>query len=164
MNTGWVQTDSQGAKFICGVQLMNGHASKTTCTDNSDTSKVKVKHSCQTAFKMVGNSIPISQIQWSTLLDKCSGSCFLFSELPSLGIGTCGCSVPCTRNVYEATLSNSLLNMENIKFEILQHEKSGDLLPKHQEALNIAYQVCTIVNLIYPDNMITVLHNRCTQK
>ncbi len=63
------------------------------------------------------------------------------TELPSLGVGNCDCSVPCTRNIYEATLSNSLLNMKNIKSEILQHEKSAELLPKHQEALNIAHQV-----------------------
>ncbi len=45
------------------------------------------------------------------------------------------------RTMYDATLSNSMLNMKKVQDEIVQKEKSESLLPKQQEALEIAHQV-----------------------
>ena len=56
---------------------------------------------------------------------------------------SCGCDVPCTRFIYDATISYSLLDTVSMKDEISSHEKSRDLLPKYRDALDVAAQVRT---------------------
>ena len=57
------------------------------------------------------------------------------------GTKACNCSVPCTRYLYDATLSNSLLDTYKIKQQVIHNRKSDTLLPKHREALEISAQV-----------------------
>ena len=66
---------------------------------------------------------------------------FSFSDLVTLGTGVCKCDVPCTRHQYDAILSSSLLDSYKIRDEIKSHEKSRELLPRYQEAVEISAQV-----------------------
>ena len=53
----------------------------------------------------------------------------------------CGCDVPCTRFIYDVTISYSLLDKIRMKDEISSREKSRDLLPEHRDALGVSAQV-----------------------
>ena len=57
------------------------------------------------------------------------------------GTNACNCSIPCTRYLYDATLSNSLLDTYKIKQLVTHNKQSDTLLPKHTEALEISTQV-----------------------
>ena len=54
---------------------------------------------------------------------------------------SCGCDVPCTRYIYDATISYSLLDTVRLRDEISSYEKSRKLLPKHRDALDVSSQV-----------------------
>ena len=54
---------------------------------------------------------------------------------------SCGCDVPCTRFIYDATISYSLLDTIRMKDEIWSHEKSRELLPNYRDALDLSPQV-----------------------
>ena len=56
-------------------------------------------------------------------------------------IKSCGCDVPCTRLIYDATISYSLLDTSRMRDDILGNEKARDLLPKHRDALDVSAQV-----------------------
>ncbi len=62
-------------------------------------------------------------------------------EKPSHGTKFCGCSSPCDSVSYEVTISNSLLDPDKIKHDILDQPKSAYLLGKHRKALEVAAQV-----------------------
>ena len=71
--------------------------------------------------------------------------CFLsvyLTEEETVGKEYCDCDVPCTKHQFEAVLSSSLLNMYKIKADVTSQDKSTDLLPHYQEALEISAQVC----------------------
>ena len=61
----------------------------------------------------------------------------------TLGADVCNCEVPCIRYQYDAILSSSLLDSYKIRDEIKVHEKSRELLPRYQEAVEISAQVKT---------------------
>ena len=63
------------------------------------------------------------------------------SDFVTLGTGACKCDFPCTRYQYDTILSSSLLDSYKIRDEIKSHEKSRDLLPRYQEAVEISAQV-----------------------
>ena len=54
---------------------------------------------------------------------------------------SCGCDVPCTRFIYDATMSYSLLDTDRMRYDILSNEKARDLLPNHRNALDVSAQV-----------------------
>ena len=54
---------------------------------------------------------------------------------------SCGCDVPCTRFIYDATISYSLLDTYRIRDDICSYEKSRYLLPNYRDALDVAAQV-----------------------
>ena len=63
------------------------------------------------------------------------------SDFMTLGTEACKCDFPCTRYQYDTILSSSLLGSYKIRDEIKSHEKSRDLLPRYQEAVEISAQV-----------------------
>ena len=65
----------------------------------------------------------------------------MFSDIVTLGTGICKCDVPCVRHQYDAILSSSLLDKYKIRDEIKSHEKSRNLQPQYQEAVEISAQV-----------------------
>ena len=65
-----------------------------------------------------------------------------WTDRTTLGMASCKCDVPCTRYQYDVTLSSSLLDMYKIQYEVNYHEKSTDLLPRYQNALENSAQVC----------------------
>ena len=69
------------------------------------------------------------------------------TDLASLGAGVCNCDVPCTRHQYDASLSSSLLDTYKIQDDIQSHEKSRDLLPRYQGAIEISAQVHLALSL-----------------
>ena len=71
----------------------------------------------------------------------CSHASVASSDFVTLGTGACKCDFPCTRYHYDTILSSSLLDSYKIRDEIKSHEKSGDLLPRYQEAVEISAQV-----------------------
>ena len=72
----------------------------------------------------------------------------MFSDIVTLGTGVCKCDVPCVRHQYDAILSSSLLDKYKIRDEIKSHEKSRELLPRYQEAVEISAQVNTFLHEI----------------
>ena len=76
----------------------------------------------------------------------------LFSENQTLGSNVCKCGVPCQFNQYDAIISNSLLDTYKIKQEITHSERSKKLLPKHRDALEVSYHVCTVFHRALYEN------------
>ena len=64
-----------------------------------------------------------------------------FSEKQQHGTTACGCEVPCHIPSYDATISSSLLDTYKIKEDVISSSKAAEILPKHQEALEISAQV-----------------------
>ena len=62
-------------------------------------------------------------------------------EEQTVGKDYCKCDVPCTKYQFDAILSSSLLDTYKIKADVTSQDKSTDLLPKYQEAIEISAQV-----------------------
>ena len=65
----------------------------------------------------------------------------LFVDQGAETMKSCSCDVPCTRFIYDGTISYSLLDTIRLRNNILSYEKSGDLLPKYRDALDVSAQV-----------------------
>ena len=76
---------------------------------------------------------------------------FFFADVVTLGSAACNCDIPCTHYQYETTLSSSLLDAIKIRDEIKSHEKSRELLPRYQEALEVSAQVHILLLIIVVD-------------
>ena len=67
----------------------------------------------------------------------------------TLGMGSCACDVPCTRIIYDATISSSLLDTRKLQTKIQNDRNAVQLLPLYQDALEVSYQVSsTLVDFI----------------
>ena len=81
-------------------------------------------------------------------------------DIVTLGTGACKCDVPCIQHQYDAVLSSSLLDSYKIRDEIKSHEKSRELLPRYQEAVDISAQVnIFLINIVqsFPNDIIVIL-------
>ena len=71
---------------------------------------------------------------------------FLFIALAHQAFSTrsCNCTIPCTKNNYDATISNSLFDVRKLRSEIMNANKSHELLPNFRQAIEVSQQVCPI--------------------
>ena len=69
---------------------------------------------------------------------------FIASAHQAFSVRSCNCTIPCTKNNYDATISNSLFDVRKLRSEIMNANKSHELLPKFRQAMEVSQQVCHI--------------------